>query len=50
MNNNKTIETNNPDMRKIFTKKINNNSKSIPLKHTINTIGETRHFVPSTKE
>jgi DNA-binding XRE family transcriptional regulator len=54
MNNNKTIETNNPDMRRItrriFTKKINNNSKSIPLKHTINTIGETRHFVPSTKE
>jgi hypothetical protein len=49
MNNNK-IETNNPDISRIFTKKINNNSKSIPLKHTINTIGETKHFVPSTKE
>jgi hypothetical protein len=34
----------------IFTKKVNNKHKIIPLNLTKNTMGPTRHFPPATKE
>lgn len=34
----------------IFTKKINNKYKVIPLNITTNTLGPTKHFPPATKE
>jgi hypothetical protein len=34
----------------IFIKKINNNSKVIPLNDTSNTLGFTRHYPAATKE
>jgi hypothetical protein len=34
----------------IFTKKMNNKSKVIPLNITSNTLGITRHFPAATKE
>lgn len=34
----------------IFTKKVNDKSKVIPLINTVNTLGQARHFPPATKE
>ena len=45
--NNEDIENNKPF---IFTKKINNKYKVIPLNVTTNTYGPTKHFPPATKE
>lgn len=34
----------------IFTKKVNDKSKIIPLNLNNNTLGERRHFPPASKE
>jgi len=34
----------------IFTKKINDNYKTIPLKKIITTLGSTRYLPPATQE
>jgi hypothetical protein len=47
MNNNQNMEIIKP---LIFTKKLNDNHKIIPLNITGNTLGPTRHFPPATKE
>jgi hypothetical protein len=46
-NNNENMQNNSP---LIFTKKINNKHKIIPLNLTINTWGITKHFPPATQE
>lgn len=46
-NNNESIQNNSP---LIFTKKINNKHKVIPLNLTINTSGPVKHFPPATRE
>ena len=46
-NKNKKILTNKP---LIFTKKVNENHKIIPLNTTTNTVGSTRYFPPAIKE
>jgi hypothetical protein len=46
-NNNENLKKVNPI---IFTKKINNKHKIIPLNLTINTSGPVKHFPPSTRE
>lgn len=50
MHNNKiaNIEVSNKPL--IFTKKVNDKSKIIPLNLNNNTLGEKRHFPPATKE
>jgi len=50
MNNNKiaNIEVSNKPL--IFTKKVNDKSKIIPLNLNNNTLGEKRHFPPASKE
>lgn len=50
MNNNKiaNVEVNNKPL--IFTKKVNDKSKIIPLNLNNNGLGETRHFPPASKE
>jgi hypothetical protein len=49
-NNNKiaNIEVSNKPL--IFTKKVNDKSKIIPLNLNNNTLGEKRHFPPASKE
>jgi len=44
---NKNIKSNSP---LIFTKKINNQHKIIPLNLTVNTLGSIKHFPPATRE
>jgi hypothetical protein len=34
----------------IFTKKIDNDPKVIPLNYTVNTSGPVKHFPPATQE
>ena len=34
----------------IFMKKVNNISKTIPLKYVVNNIGQTRHYPPASQE
>jgi len=46
-NNNENIQVNKPI---IFTKKVNDKHKVIPLNITSNTLGPTRYFLPATKE
>jgi hypothetical protein len=49
MNNNNTSNLN-LDKPVIFTKKVNNNSKIIPLNLTKDNLGYVRHFPPANKE
>jgi hypothetical protein len=50
MNNNGNNVINKRVSPLIFTKKVNNKHRIIPLNLTVNTLGPVRHFPPATKE